>query len=166
MQFVYVTISATVLTTEWRIEQEPQALPIGSRVLGAILICGRVSRSGGDAERHLGFDVDISQWGAVNHQTVRVLCYYPFSLPRLGKTPIPNIGRHVVVEGVLHDIEDERCIIYVNDIAFNSPNEQPIAEAPSSKLTHFDWYGKGKGKRARYDEKDESATAPSTSGAK
>ena len=49
-------ISAHVLMTERMIEQEPQHLPIRSRVLGAFLISGKVGRSGGDTERHLGFD--------------------------------------------------------------------------------------------------------------
>ena len=67
--------------------QELQQLPSGSRAFGVFVICGKVTRSANDAERHLGFDLDIVQWAAVAQQPIRVACHYPSSRRRLSKTP-------------------------------------------------------------------------------
>ena len=47
------------------IGQEPQPLPIGSRALAAFLISGKVSRSAGEVERHLSFNLHISRRGII-----------------------------------------------------------------------------------------------------
>ena len=100
--------------------------------------------------------------GAVNHQTVRFTCFFPTCHPRLTKTPMPPAGRHVALQGVLNDIDEDRGLVYIQDISFTHTGETIQAEAPSSKLKHFDWYGKGKQKRVRYAEStEENAAGPS-----
>ena len=142
--------------------QDLQLLENGGRAIGTYIITGKVNRSGGEVDRELGFDVDIAQWGAVNHQTVRFTCFFPTCHPRLTKTPMPPAGRHVALQGVLNDIDEDRGLVYIQDISFTHTGETIQAEAPSSKLKHFDWYGKGKQKRARYAEStEENAAGPS-----
>jgi len=139
---------------------------MGSRAFGVFLICGKVTHSVSDAERHLGFDLDIVQWAAVAQQTIRVTCYYPTSHCRLSKTPMPAVGKHVSVQGLLQHINGDRCAIAIQDITFGPADVAgPTTESPpSSKLKQFDWYAKGKGKRARYEgDGDDNQPVPSTS---
>ena len=75
---------------------------------------------------------------------------------------MPPVGRHVSLQSVLTDIENDRGIGQIQDISFTQTGETIQAEAPSSKLKHFDWYGKGKQKRAHYAEtNEENAAGPS-----
>lgn len=77
------------------------------------------------------------------------------SHPRLTKTPEPSPGRHVVVQGELLDISNQRCDISIRDITFGASDgpggaSLPTTQTPSSqKVTQFDWSGSGKGKRKR-----------------
>ena len=130
------------------------------------MLCGKVTRSASDAEHHLRFDLDIVQWAAVAQQTIRVTCYCPSSRRRLSKTPMPAVGKHVSVQGVLQRIDGDHCAIAVQDITFGPADfAGPTTESPpSSKLKQFDWYAKGKRKRARYKgDGDDSQPRPSTS---
>ena len=75
---------------------------------------------------------------------------------------MPPAGRHVTLQGVLNDIEEDRGLVYIQDISFTHVGETIQAEAPTSKLKHFDWYGKGKQKWAHYAKStEENAAGPS-----
>ena len=96
-------------------------------------------RSTTDVERHLGFDLDIVQWAAVAQQTIRITYYYPTSHCRLSKTPMPAVGKHISVQGVLQRIDGDHCAIVIQDVTLGpaelagSTTESP----PSSKLKQF-----------------------------
>ena len=104
--------------------------------------------------------------GAVAQQTIRVTCYYPSFHRRLSKTPMPAIGKHVSVQGVLQRIDGDCCAIAIQDITFGPADfaGSTTESSLSSKSKQFDWYAKGKGRRARYeDDGDDSQPRPSTS---
>lgn len=118
----------------------------------AFIIVGRVCRSNLEVDQNRAFDVDVSQYGAAPQQLIRLRCFYPSSHSRFLKTPLPNVGKHVVVHGYLTGFNHGRCLIHVRDISLG-PGEivSPAGDSPPSMtLGRFDWKGKG-AKRAKYE---------------
>lgn len=117
------------------------------------VVVGRVCRSNLDVDQNRAFDVDVSQYGAVPQQLIRLRCFYPSTLTRFLKIPVPNVGKHIVVHGYLTGFSHGRCLICVRDIALG-PGEitaPPTDSPPSMSLGHFNWKGKGV-KRAKYED--------------
>ncbi|KIM50840.1 hypothetical protein SCLCIDRAFT_33946 [Scleroderma citrinum Foug A] len=136
-----------------------QPLPPNARAVCALTISGKVSQGSAELEKHRGFNIDVSQFGAAPHQSIRLRCYFPSTHPRLTRTPLPSAGRHVIVQGCIQRIDGDRCIVSVNDIKFGaSESIFTVDTHPPTKLSHFDWSTKGKGKRARYDSNDDKSS--------
>ena len=148
-----------------KLKMQPlQTLPPNARALSALTTSGKVSQSSTELEANQGFDIDVFQFSAVVHQSVRLRFYYPSTHPRLTKTPLPAAGKHVVVQGYIQRVENDRCVVSVNDIELGPSDSIFSADPPPpAKLLHFDWSTKGKGKRARYDDDDLGEKGPSAS---
>ncbi|KAG2744317.1 hypothetical protein P692DRAFT_20838257 [Suillus brevipes Sb2] len=138
---------------------ELQPLDDGNRALPMLIVAGKVSRSNFALEQDHGFDIDISQYVFAPQQNIRVCCYYPQGHPRLSKTPLPSASKHVVVQGTILRIENERCILAVKDIAFGpsdnivaGPTSDVVSSTPSKS---FDWSGKKKQNAKSKDVADE-----------
>ena len=109
----------------------------------------------------------MAQYGAEDHQSIRLRCQYPGSHPRFQKIPLPMPGKHVFVQGILTAFTEGHCMILVKDISFGQAemSTSAVDPQPSMDIKHFDWEGKGKGKRARQQVEDDGHDAhASTSG--
>jgi hypothetical protein len=150
--------------------QEPFPLSGGERVYPTVIVCGKVGRTPLELQRNKQFDVDVAQYGAEDHQSIRLRCQYPGSHPRFQKIPLPMPAKHVFVQGILTAFTEGRCMILVKDISFGQA-EMPVVPSagdlqPSTDIKHFDWEGKRMGKRARQHVEDEGQEGrASTSGA-
>ncbi|KAF8124116.1 hypothetical protein EV363DRAFT_1299992 [Boletus edulis] len=120
------------------------------------VIVGKTSRTNFMVDQNQVFDIDISQYGAAPQQLIRLRCFYPNENSRFMKTPLPSVGKHVVIHGHLTGFSAGRCIIHIVDIALGPGTDVsgPSSDVPpSSKLGKFDWKGeKGKGKHARTED--------------
>jgi hypothetical protein len=99
-------------------------------------------------EQDHGFDIDISQYVFAPQKNIRVHCYYLQGHPWLSKTPLPSASKHVVIQGTVLRIEQERCVLAVKDIAFGpadnviaGPTSDVVSSTPSKA---YDWSGKKK----------------------
>ncbi|KAI5991919.1 hypothetical protein EDD15DRAFT_2197349 [Pisolithus albus] len=134
----------------------------------AFVTVGRVCRSNLDVNQNRAFDIDVSQYGAAPQQLIRLRCFYPSSHTRFHKTPLPNVGKHVVVHGYLTGFHHGRCLIHVRDIALGPGDiTSPTTEMPPSMtLGRFNWKGRGT-KRAKYENDSDgdhtSASQPTPS---
>ncbi|KAH0830211.1 hypothetical protein J3R83DRAFT_1568 [Lanmaoa asiatica] len=80
------------------------------------------------------------------------------------KIPVPFVGKHVVVQGLLTGIEDDSCTIVVKDITLGPSDSIVMGLSrelkPPSTLKHFEWgdgaSGKKKGKCARKEKSPKS----------
>ncbi|KAG2745966.1 hypothetical protein P692DRAFT_201055985 [Suillus brevipes Sb2] len=139
--------------------QELQHLDDGNHALPMLIVAGKVSRSNFALEQDHGFNIDISQYIFAPQQNIRVRCYYPQGHPRLSKTPLPSALKHVVVQGTILRIENERCVLAIKDIAFGpsdnviaGPTSDVVSSTPSKS---FDWSGKKKQNTKLKDAADE-----------
>jgi len=120
---------------------------------------GKACRS---EEQRKSFDIDISQYAATNQQLIRLHCVYPLRNQRFAKTPLPDVGKHVVVLGSLTGFAGARAVIHVKDIAFG-PSESIVGSdehTPLVKGVNYDW---SKGKRKRTKREEDDLPVPSTS---
>ncbi|KAG1761172.1 hypothetical protein EDD22DRAFT_954238 [Suillus occidentalis] len=123
----------------------------GARAIPTIIVVGKVSKGSSGLVDTRGFDVDIMQYGVMPQQLARIQCFYPDDHPHLSKTPLPTAEKHVIVQGSISELYDNRCIISVHDITLGPltavVERRRHAEAvPPTKLKSFNWNG-GKGKK-------------------
>ena len=154
-----------------------QPLPDFSRAVASVVIAAKVARVNTTEDGTRSFDMDVSQYAREPHQTTRLRCYYPNGYLRLQNTPLPSVGKYVIVSGEFVGMDKERCIVNVKDISFGPPTESAVpftaSDGPSMKVKGFDWGrgkgGKGQGKRARLtdenEEKHESVASSSNTAA-
>ncbi|KIK18855.1 hypothetical protein PISMIDRAFT_14048 [Pisolithus microcarpus 441] len=83
----------------------------------AFITVGRVCHSNLDVDQNRGFDIDISQYGATPQQLIRLRCFYPSSPTRFLKTPLPNVGKHIVVGS-----NDKASFFRYSDHTYNPPS--------------------------------------------
>ncbi|KAG2365898.1 hypothetical protein BDR07DRAFT_1480782 [Suillus spraguei] len=103
----------------------------------------------------------------VGKKNIRVHCYYLQGHPWLSKTPLPSASKHVVIQGTVLRIEQERCVLAVKDIAFGpadnviaGPTSDVVSSTPSKA---YDWSSKEKSKRGRGNDDEDDIIADSTS---
>ncbi|KAG0707164.1 hypothetical protein DFH29DRAFT_995226 [Suillus ampliporus] len=141
---------------------ELQPLPDGARAFPTVIIAGKVSRGTFSLKQENGFDMDISQYVAGPQQNTRVRCYYPQGHPRFTKTPLPTASKHVVVQGTVHNIIGDQCIVVVKDITLG-PSDMVVTtddsseNAPPTSLKQFDWGGAHKDKEKDKGKEKEKA---------
>ncbi|KAF8133840.1 hypothetical protein EV363DRAFT_1295278 [Boletus edulis] len=120
------------------------------------MIVGKTSRTNFMVDQNRVFDINVSQYGAAPQQLIRLCRFYPNENSHFTKTPLPVVGKHVVVHGHLTGFSAGCCIIHIVDIALGPGTDisGPSSDVPpSSKLGKFDWKGeKGKGKHARTED--------------
>lgn len=143
------------------------------RALPTVVLVGKVSKGSSELVDTRGFDVDIMQYGIMPQQLARIRCFYPDSHPRLSKTPVPTAEKHVIVQGCISELYDNRCVISVHDITLG-PSTAVVerrrhAEAvPPAKLKSFNW-SEGKGKksqRAVHGDSERESDPPRSKGKK
>lgn len=123
------------------------------------VIAGKVCRTNLEYDHHRAFDVDVSQYGAVPQQLIRLRCYYSNRLTRFTKTPLPSVSKHVIVHGYLTGFSVGRCLITVRDISFGPSDGFSVASpdvSTSTKLASYDWSG-GRVKRMKREDSGPSA---------
>ncbi|KAG2342244.1 hypothetical protein BDR05DRAFT_1001189 [Suillus weaverae] len=145
-----------------------QPLPDGTCTIPTVIIAGKVSCSAFSVKQENGFDMDVSQYVASPQQNMQVHCYYPKGHPHFNKTPLPAASKHVVVQGTVHSISRDRCIVTITDIALGPldtiiTTDDSSETVPPTMLKQFDWggvrkdkekgktTGKGKGKEKEED---------------
>lgn len=139
----------------------------GARAIPTVILVGKVSKGSSGLVDTRGFDVDIMQYGIMPQQLARLRCFYPDDHPRLSKTPVPTAEKHVIVQGCITELDDNRCVISVHDITLGPStavaDRRRHAEAvPPTKLKSFNWGG-GKGKksqRAAHGDSDRESEPP------
>ena len=120
------------------------------------VVVGKVSYTNLDIDHNRAFNIDISQYGAALQQLICLHCFYPNMNSHFAKTPLPTVGKHVIVHGNLTGFAAGHCIIHVIDIALGPSTKLsgPSADMlPPVKLAKFDWKSsKGKGKHQRMED--------------
>ncbi|KIK13752.1 hypothetical protein PISMIDRAFT_17767 [Pisolithus microcarpus 441] len=83
----------------------------------AFITVGRVCRSNLDVDQNRGFDIDVSQYGAAPQQLIRLRCFYPSSPTCFLITPLPNVGKHVIIGS-----NDKASFFGYSDHTYNPPS--------------------------------------------
>ena len=71
------------------------------------VVVGKVLRTNLDVDHNCAFHIDISQYGTAPLICLR--CFYPNMNSCFAKTPLPTVGKHVIVHGNLTGFAAGHC---------------------------------------------------------